>query len=79
MLSTLILIMGVARLLGPLIGGQILLYWSWREIFWTLAAVGALTLVSLLALPESLPQTRRSTASLRQTFSSYLTCLGTSG
>lgn len=72
MLSTLILIMGVAPLLGPLIGGQILLHWSWQGIFWTLSGVGALTLMSLLALPESLPAERRTTAPLRQTFTGYL-------
>ncbi|MGF6372896.1 DHA1 family bicyclomycin/chloramphenicol resistance-like MFS transporter [Paraburkholderia sp. RAU6.4a] len=72
MLSTLILIMGIAPLLGPLVGGQILLFWSWQGIFWTLAGVGLLTLVSLLALPESLPVSQRSTTPLWQSLSDYL-------
>ena len=76
MLSTLILIMGVAPLVGPLLGGQILVFWSWQGIFWTLAGVGVLTLVSLLALPESLPLSRRSTLPLRHTLTSYLELLG---
>lgn len=75
MLSTLILIMGVAPLLGPLIGGQILRLWSWRGIFWTLTGVGVLTLISLSGLPESLPRSNRSTEPLRQTFVGYLDLL----
>jgi DHA1 family bicyclomycin/chloramphenicol resistance-like MFS transporter len=72
MLSTLILIMGIAPLAGPLLGGQILAFWSWQGIFWTLCGVGVLTLLSLLALPESLPPSRRSTESLRRTLVGYL-------
>lgn len=76
MLSTLILIMGVAPLLGPLLGGQILVFWSWQGIFWTLTAVGVLTLFSLLALPESLPPARRSHTPLRHTLAGYLALFG---
>ncbi|NIJ75542.1 DHA1 family bicyclomycin/chloramphenicol resistance-like MFS transporter [Xanthomonas campestris] len=76
MLSTLILIMGVAPLLGPLLGGQILAFWSWQGIFWTLAGVGLLTLASLRLLPESLPPSRRATTPLRHTFADYLELLG---
>ncbi|WBI81547.1 Bcr/CflA family multidrug efflux MFS transporter [Pseudomonas aeruginosa] len=60
MLSTLILIMAVAPLLGPLLGGQMLKLWSWHAIFWSLAVVGVLTMLALLALPETLPAARRS-------------------
>ncbi|WP_027351763.1 Bcr/CflA family multidrug efflux MFS transporter [Halotalea alkalilenta] len=76
MLSTLILIMGVAPLVGPLLGGQILAFWSWQGIFWTLAGIGVLTLISLLALPESLPPSRRSATPLRQTLVGYWALLG---
>lgn len=72
MLSTLILIMAVAPLLGPWLGGQILAFWSWQGIFWLLAAVGLLTLVALLALPETLPSSWRTTAPLRHVMSEYL-------
>lgn len=71
-LSTLILIMGVAPLLGPLMGGQILKFWSWHAIFWSLVVIGALTLLALTALPESLPAARRSTVPLRRTLAGYL-------
>ncbi|MBT3069156.1 MFS transporter, partial [Rhodoferax sp. U11-2br] len=47
MLSVLILMMGVAPLIGPLIGGQIIHFWTWRVIFWVLAVVGVITLFTL--------------------------------
>ncbi len=72
MLSTLILIMGVAPLAGPLIGGQVLRLWSWQGIFWSLAFVGLVTLFSFRKLPESLPPDQRTSEPLLQTFISYL-------
>jgi DHA1 family bicyclomycin/chloramphenicol resistance-like MFS transporter len=75
-LSILILMMAVAPLLGPLLGGQVLLLWSWRAIFWILAALGILTLLALRALPETLPVERRSVAPLGTTLRSYLALAG---
>lgn len=65
MLSTLILIMAIAPLIGPLLGGQMLKIWSWHAIFWSLAVVGVLTMAALCALPETLPANRRSQEPLR--------------
>jgi DHA1 family bicyclomycin/chloramphenicol resistance-like MFS transporter len=60
MLSVLILVMGLAPILGPLIGGQLLVNFGWRSVFWVLAAYGALWLaIVTLFLPESLPALRR--------------------
>ena len=72
MLSILILMMAVAPLLGPLFGGQVLETWSWRGIFWILALFGALALIALWALPETLPSAKRSTEPLRNTLKDYL-------
>lgn len=71
-LSTLILIMGAAPLAGPLIGGQILLWWSWQGIFWLLACVGVITLFSFRSLPESLPRERRTQEPIAHSFKTYL-------
>lgn len=71
-LSTLIMIMGVAPLLGPLVGGQILVIGSWRAIFWVLVGFGALTLFLLRYLPETLERSARSRAPLGASLSSYL-------
>ena len=72
MLSILILMMAVAPLLGPLFGGHVLESWSWRAIFWILAALGALALVAVWALPETLPAAKRSGEPLGKVFKNYL-------
>jgi len=59
MLSTLMTVMAVAPLLGPIVGGQILELAGWRAIFWTLVGVGMATLTALFTLPETLPPERR--------------------
>ena len=60
MLSMLILVMGLAPILAPLVGGQLLVNFGWRSVFWVLTAYGATwgLLVAWL-LPESLPRERR--------------------
>ncbi|QDY80846.1 multidrug effflux MFS transporter [Streptomyces qinzhouensis] len=58
--STLMLISGVAPVVAPLIGGQVLRFTDWRGIFLVLTGVGAvLTLVILKWLPETLPREAR--------------------
>src|SRR4051812_28931288 len=44
MLSVLMLVMGLAPILAPLIGGQMLEYLGWRSIFWAYAAYGSVLL-----------------------------------
>ncbi|WP_375769002.1 Bcr/CflA family multidrug efflux MFS transporter [Archangium gephyra] len=51
-LSLLMLIMGAAPILAPLLGGQVLLFAGWRAIFGVLAVLGTVALVlSLVAIP----------------------------
>jgi DHA1 family bicyclomycin/chloramphenicol resistance-like MFS transporter len=60
MLSVLMLVMGLAPILAPLIGGQLLVNFGWRSVFWVLAAYGTLWLAIVIPfLPESLPADRR--------------------
>jgi MFS transporter, DHA1 family, multidrug resistance protein len=60
MLSVLILVMGLAPILAPLIGGQLLVTFGWRSVFWVLALYGGLWLgIVIFVLPESLPTARR--------------------
>lgn len=62
-LSTLMLVNGVAPIVAPLVGGQLLGVASWRAIFLVLAGVGAgLLMVAVVSLPESLPDERRQPA-----------------
>lgn len=71
MLSTLMIIMAVAPIAGPLIGGQMIKITSWHTIFWLLAIIGVLMLVSLFWLEETLPAEKRVKASLSGAFANY--------
>ncbi|GAB7033877.1 multidrug effflux MFS transporter [Streptomyces sp. NPDC021749] len=63
--STLMLISGVAPVVAPLIGGQILQITDWRGVFVALTAVGlALTLLVWRRLAETLPPARRQAGGL---------------
>jgi len=58
--SFLMLVMGLAPILAPTLGGFVLLAGGWRAVFWVLAGFGALALVwAVFALPESLPASVR--------------------
>jgi DHA1 family bicyclomycin/chloramphenicol resistance-like MFS transporter len=60
MLSVLMLVMGLAPILAPLIGGQLLLKFGWRSVFWVLAIYGTFWLaIVTFFLAESLPVARR--------------------
>jgi DHA1 family bicyclomycin/chloramphenicol resistance-like MFS transporter len=53
MFSMLMLVMGVAPILAPLIGGYVLLWFGWPAIFWGLAAYATVVLVAAHFLPET--------------------------
>ncbi|HEX2941574.1 MAG TPA: multidrug effflux MFS transporter [Rhodopila sp.] len=60
MMSRLVLVMGVAPVLAPTLGGLILAFAHWRVIFWVLTLYGAACAVSAWRiLPETLPAERR--------------------
>lgn len=62
-LSLLMLVMGVAPLLAPSIGGQALIWFGWRAVFWTQMGFGVAALIGALFLKETLAPAMR--ASLR--------------
>lgn len=65
--SLLLLVSGLAPVLSPLLGAQILRISDWRGIFVILAAIsGALLLAVVVGLPESLPTEKRRQGGLRQ-------------
>jgi DHA1 family bicyclomycin/chloramphenicol resistance-like MFS transporter len=72
MLSTLMTVMAIAPLLGPIIGGQILNLASWRAIFWAMAGFGAVIFLALLTLPETLARERRNHEPLVRAMTNYL-------
>ena len=75
MMSTLLAIMAIAPLLGPLVGGAILAALGWRAIFYSLVGIGLLTLAALSTLDETLPRARQSTEPLARALAEYGTLL----
>jgi len=65
-LGSLTLVFGLAPVLAPVIGGQVLRFTSWRGVFGVLAAVGMVLLVASWFLPETLPPQRRTPPRFRQ-------------
>jgi MFS transporter, DHA1 family, multidrug resistance protein len=64
-LSTLMLVNGIATIVAPVLGGQLLGVAPWRAVFLVLALVGTgLLLLVVLRLPESLPREGRQPAHL---------------
>lgn len=52
--SLLVLVMGVSPVLAPLVGGQVLLWFPWRTIFWIIGTLGVAGLTgSFLRLRET--------------------------
>lgn len=75
MLSTLMVIMAIAPIAGPLLGGQMIRVTSWHAIFWLLAAIGGVMLMLICWLPETLPSEKRVQASLPGAFRNYFALL----
>ncbi|SDZ17605.1 MFS transporter, DHA1 family, bicyclomycin/chloramphenicol resistance protein [Amycolatopsis xylanica] len=74
--SMLMLVNGLAPILAPIIGGQVLRVTSWRGVFVVLVVFGALLLtVVALALPEPLPEDRRVPARPRAILRTYFRLL----
>jgi DHA1 family bicyclomycin/chloramphenicol resistance-like MFS transporter len=72
MLSVLMLVMGLAPILAPLVGGQLLVNFGWRSVFWLLTVYGVVWLVLVaIFLPESLPVARRRRQPLRAILAIY--------
>ena len=72
-LSLMVLIMGIAPVLAPLAGGQVLRFAGWRMIFWIVAAFGAACAAAALTLlRESLPYERRAHGGIWTLVTSYV-------
>ena len=72
MMSRLILVSGVAPIVAPTIGGQMLNYASWHWIFWFAVIYGATCCVLVaLFLPDTLPPEKRMKQSLGRMVARY--------
>ena len=71
-LSRLMMVIGLAPILAPIVGGQLLRFTSWRGVFVALALLGlALTAIGARLLPETLPRERRRAAGLGITLRTF--------
>jgi MFS transporter, DHA1 family, multidrug resistance protein len=60
LMSRLILVMGVAPILAPTLGGAVLGFAGWRTIFWICAGYGAVcSLLVFFLLPDTMPKDHR--------------------
>jgi DHA1 family bicyclomycin/chloramphenicol resistance-like MFS transporter len=74
--SLLLLVTGLAPILAPLVGAQIVSLAGWRAIFVALAVLSGVVLIACVGwLPESLPKQSRQSGGLRATGSSYVRLL----
>ena len=82
--ALLMMVNGLAPVLAPLVGGQLLLFTTWRVIFVILAVFSAILLVGSFLFRESLPKEKRVTGDLATAIKNYFTlikdkrCLGQS-
>ena len=71
-LSSLMLVMGVAPILAPMVGGWILAHAGWRVLFWILVVFGAVTWVAVArGLPDTAPEARAATLTARSVAAAF--------
>ncbi len=70
-LSLLVLVLGVAPILAPSLGGFIFTAWDWHGLFWFLVAYGVLVTVAVTLLPETSASHERTQARLRDATTTY--------
>lgn len=71
-LSRLILVMGMAPVLAPALGGQLLVFTGWRGVFWVLVGFGVVMgVIVAMFVPETLPVERRRTGGVTDALGSY--------
>jgi drug resistance transporter, Bcr/CflA subfamily len=76
MLSRLALVTGLAPIVAPVVGSQLMAWLDWRGLFGVLAGYGAVILVlAWLLIAETLPRERRHPRGLRATGHRYATVL----
>ena len=73
--ALLMMVNGLAPVLAPLVGGQLLLFTTWRVIFIILAVFSAILLVGSLLFRESLPKEKRIAGGITTSVKNYLTLM----
>jgi len=71
-LSLLFVVMAIAPMAAPILGGQVLVFFGWRAIFWALAGFGVMCLaITVYPLRETLPAARRTRHDVGEMAKSY--------
>ena len=73
--ALLMMVNGLAPVLAPLVGGQLLLFTTWRVIFVILAVFSAILLVGSFLFRESLPKEKRITGGVGAAAKNYITLI----
>ena len=73
--ALLMMVNGLAPVLAPLVGGQLLLFTTWRVIFVILAVISTILLVGSLLFHESLPKEKRITGGVNVAVKNYITLI----
>lgn len=73
--ALLMMVNGLAPVLAPLVGGQLLLFTTWRIIFVILAVFSAILLVSSFLFRESLPKEKRIAGGIGTATKNYITLI----
>jgi DHA1 family bicyclomycin/chloramphenicol resistance-like MFS transporter len=72
-MSFVTLVITIAPLIAPLIGGHVAVWFGWRAIFWILAAFAAVVIALVLwKIPETLPVEKRQPLRFRTTIRNYV-------
>ena len=73
LLSRLTLVLGVVPILAPAVGGVLLTFINWRDLFWAAGLYGVVcTVLVWRFLPDTLPPERRLRHNLTETFARYI-------
>lgn len=72
-MSFVTLVMTVAPLVAPMIGGHVAVWFGWRAIFWILAAFAALVIILVVwKIPETLAEDKKQPLRFRTTIRNYM-------
>ncbi|MGF1702573.1 Bcr/CflA family multidrug efflux MFS transporter [Photobacterium makurazakiensis] len=78
MMSFITLVMTIAPLIAPMLGGYLSIWFGWRSIFWVLAGFAILIVIAVVfRIPETLPPEKRLPFHLGSTLRNYAKMLTT--
>ena len=76
-MSFIVLVMTLAPLVAPLVGGYMTLWFGWRSIFWLIALIALLVIVAIIyQIPETLAVEKRHPFSVRSVLYNYRSLAG---